>query len=46
MTSTFTDLQPTETDAAGVVGGSFLGFGPTVIPLPGGASITLFGDVD
>lgn len=46
MTSHFTDLQPTEFDAAGVVGGAFAGFGPTVIPLPGGATITLFGNVD
>lgn len=46
MGTTFTDLQPTVTDAAGVVGGSFAGFGPVVVPLPGGAAITLFGDVD
>lgn len=46
MNNTFTDLQPTETDAAGVVGGAFAGFGPVVIPLPGGATITLFGNVD
>ncbi|MET3963416.1 hypothetical protein ABIE44_003350 [Marmoricola sp. OAE513] len=46
MTNNFRDLQPTETDATGIVGGSFLGFGPTVVPLPGGASITLFGNVD
>ncbi|MCZ4499735.1 MAG: hypothetical protein JWQ74_2288 [Marmoricola sp.] len=46
MTQTFTDLQPTTTDAARVLGGSFAGFGPVVIPLPGGAALTLFGNVD
>lgn len=46
MTHSFPDLQPTATDAAGVVGGAFAGFGPVVIPLPGGANITLFGEVD
>lgn len=44
--SSFSDLEPTESDAAGVVGGAFAGFGPVVIPLPGGASLTLFGNVD
>ncbi|MFL6160230.1 MAG: hypothetical protein ACJ72D_29425 [Marmoricola sp.] len=47
MTSTrFTDLQPTESDAVRVVGGSFAGFGPVVVPLGGGATLTLFGNVD
>ena len=46
MTSSFSDLQPTAPDAAGVVGGDFAGLGPVVIPLPGGANITLFGHVD
>lgn len=46
VSNTFTDLAPTTADAAGVVGGSFLGIGPVVVPLPGGAFITLFGDVD
>lgn len=35
--STFRDLAPTETDAAGVVGGAaFLDLTPTVIALVGG----------
>lgn len=35
--TSFTDLAPTETDAAGVVGGAaFLDLGPAVIALVGG----------
>lgn len=45
-TSTFMDLAPTETDAAGVVGGAFLDFGPTVIALVGGIYAVLTGHID
>ncbi|MET3963226.1 hypothetical protein ABIE44_003160 [Marmoricola sp. OAE513] len=42
MNSTFTDLAPTETDAAGVVGGAaFLDLGPAVIALVGGITAVL-----
>jgi hypothetical protein len=33
--STFSDLAPTETDAAGVVGGAFLDLNPVIGPLLG-----------
>lgn len=46
MITNFSDLQPTDADAVSIVGGSFAGFGPTVVPLPGGATITLFGNID
>lgn len=46
MITNFSDLQPTDTEAASIVGGTFAGFGPTVVPLPGGATITLFGNID
>ena len=42
----FTDLVPTDIDAAGVVGGAFAGPSTIVIPLPGGADLVLFGKVD
>ena len=45
--STFRDLAPTETDAAGVVGGAaFLDLGPAVVALVGGILVTLGLHVD
>ncbi|MCX6396846.1 MAG: hypothetical protein NTV23_10205 [Propionibacteriales bacterium] len=36
--TTFTDLAPTATDAAGIVGGAFLAITDPIV-LPGGATI-------
>lgn len=47
MNSTFTDLAPTETDAAGVVGGAaFLDLGPVVVPLVAGIIAVLSLQID
>ncbi|HET6152952.1 MAG TPA: hypothetical protein VFE15_08345 [Marmoricola sp.] len=45
MNSTFTDLAPTETDAAGVVGGDFASLGPAVVALLG-IVVSVFGHID
>jgi hypothetical protein len=45
MNSTFTDLAPTETDAAGVVGGDFASIGPAIVSLLG-IVVTAFGHID
>lgn len=45
--TSFTDLAPTETDAAGVVGGAaFLDLGPAVIALVGGIYAILGVQID
>jgi hypothetical protein len=47
MNSTFSDLAPTETDAAGVVGGAdFLNLGPAVVALVGGIIAVLSLHID
>jgi hypothetical protein len=45
--TSFKDLAPTETDAAGVVGGAgFLDIGPAVVALVGGILVSLGLHVD
>lgn len=47
MNSTFSDLAPTETDAAGIVGGAaFLDLGPIVTPLIAGIVTVLSLHID
>ncbi|MCZ4497515.1 MAG: hypothetical protein JWQ74_68 [Marmoricola sp.] len=47
MAPTFHDLTPTDSDAAGVVGGAgFLDLGPAVVALVGGILVTLGLHVD